>query len=146
MLITLDTNILYQALKSTKGASYLILQKVRDRQIQIALSIPLFNEYEDVLKRVNSLKDFGLEIADIDKFLRFLAYVGKPFETYYLFCPNLKDENDNMLVELAVTSQSKYLMTSNVKDFQNAELKFDHLHVVTPSEFLKIWRSKDVEY
>ena len=143
MLITLDTNVLYQALNSTKGASFYILQQVRERHIQIALSIPLFNEYEDVLKRENSLKSFGLEISDIDKFLRFIAYVGKTFETYYLFRPNLKDEKDNMLVELVVTSQSDYLVTNNVKDFRNAELKFDQLNVVTPSEFVKIWRSKD---
>lgn len=145
MLITLDTNVLYQALNSTKGASFYILQQVRERHIQMALSIPLFNEYEDVLKRENSLKSFGLEISDIDKFLRFIAYVGKTFETYYLFRPNLKDEKDNMLVELVITSQSDYLVTNNVKDFRNPELKFDQLNVVTPSEFAKIWRSKDAK-
>jgi len=145
MLVTLDTNVLYQALHSTKGASFYILQKVRERQIQIALSVSLFNEYEDVLKRNDSLKSFGLEIADIDKFLRFIAYVGKTFETYYLFRPNLKDEKDNMLVELAVTSQSDFLVTSNIKNFRNAELKFDQLNVVAPGEFAKFWRSKNVK-
>ena len=144
MLVTLDTNIIYQALKSTNGASYFILQQVRERKIQIALSVPLFEEYQDVLKRKKSRDDFGLDVEDIDKFLRFIAYVGKPFKTYFLFRPNLKDEKDNMLVELAVTSQSDYLLTSNIKDFKNAELKFDQLKIVTPSEFAKIWRSKDV--
>jgi putative PIN family toxin of toxin-antitoxin system len=144
MLITLDTNVLYQALKSATGASFYILQQVRERKIQIALSVPLFEEYEDVLKREESFQDFELNIEDIDRFLRFIAYVGKPFNTYFLFRPNLKDEKDNMLVELAITSQSDYLVTSNVKDFKNAELKFDQLKVVTPSEFAKIWRSKDV--
>ena len=144
MLITLDTNVLYQALKSATGASFYILQQVRERKIQIALSVPLFEEYEDVLKRKESLQDFELDTEDIDRFLRFIAYVGKPFNTYFLFRPNLKDEKDNMLVELAITSQSDYLVTSNVKDFKNAELTFDKLKVVTPSEFAKIWRSKDV--
>ena len=144
MLVTLDTNIVYQALKSATGASFFILQQVRERKIQIALSVPLFEEYEDVLKREKSLKDFELDVEDIDKFLRFIAYVGKPYKTYFLFRPNLKDEKDNMVVELAITSQSDYLVTSNVKDFKNAELKFDQLKVVTPSEFARIWRSKDV--
>ena len=143
MLITLDTNVLYQALKSATGASFYILQQVRERKIQIALSVPLFEEYEDVLKREESLQDFELDTEDIDRFLRFIAYVGKPFNTYFLFRPNLKDEKDNMLVELAITSQSDYLVTSNVKDFKNAELNFDQLKVVTPSEFAKIWRSND---
>ena len=144
MLVTLDTNIIYQALKSASGASFFILQQVRERKIQIALSVSLFEEYEDVLKREKSLKDFGLDIEDIDKFLRFIAYVGKPYTIYYLFRPNLKDEKDNMVVELAVTSQSDYIVTSNIKDFKNAELKFDHLKIVTPIEFAKIWRNKDV--
>ena len=144
MLVTLDTNIIYQALKSANGASFFILQQVRERKIQIALSVPLFEEYEDVLKRKESLKDFDLDDEDIDKFLRFIAYVGKPYKTYFLFRPNLKDEKDNMVVELAVTSQCDYLVTSNTKDFKNAELKFDQLKIVTPSEFAKIWRSKDV--
>ena len=120
MLVTLDTNIIYQALKSTNGASYFILQQVRERKVQIALSVPLFEEYEAVLKRKKSLEDFGLDVEDIDKFLRFIAYVGKPYKTYFLFRPNLKDEKDNMVVELAVTSQCDYLVTNNTKDFKNA--------------------------
>ena len=50
-----------------------------------------------------------------------------------------------MLVELAVTSQSDFLVTSNIKDFRNAELRFDQLNVATPGEFAKIWRSKNVK-
>lgn len=140
MLVTLDTNILYQALKSKTGASYFILQQVRNRKIQIALSVPVFQEYQDVLTRNKSLKDFELQLEDIDKFLRFIAYIGKTFEIYFLFRPNLKDEKDNMIVELVLTSQSDYLITSNIRDFKNAELKFDQLRIITPSEFVKRWR------
>ena len=143
MLLTLDTNILYQALKSTTGASYFILQQVRNRKIQIALSVPVFLEYQDVLTRDKSLKDFELQLNDVEKFLRFIAYIGKTFEIYFLLRPNLKDEKDNKIVELAVTSQSDYLITSNIRDFKNAELKFDQLKIITPSEFVKMWRNKN---
>lgn len=143
MLITLDTNIIYQAVKSKTGASYWILQQVRNGQIQIALSVPVFQEYQDVLSREKSLKGFGLQLTDIEKVLRFIAYIGRTFNIYFLLRPNLKDEKDNMLVELAITSQSDYLVTSNIKDFKNAELKFDQLRIVTPSEFLKKWKTQD---
>ena len=142
MLLTLDTNILYQALMSKTGASYFILQQVRNRKIQIALSVPVFFEYQDVLTRDKSLKDFELELNDVEKFLRFIAYIGKTFEIYFLLRPNLKDEKDNKIVELAVTSQSDYLITSNTRDFKNAELKFDQLKIITPGEFVKMWREK----
>jgi putative PIN family toxin of toxin-antitoxin system len=143
MLLTLDTNILYQALKSKIGASYFILQQVRNRKIQIALSVPVFFEYQDVLTRDKALKDFELQLNDVEKFLRFIAYIGKTFEIYFLLRPNLKDEKDNKIVELAVTSQSDYLITSNIRDFKNAELKFDQLKTITPSEFVKMWRDKN---
>jgi len=143
MLVTLDTNILYQALMSNAGASYFILQLVRNRKIQIALSVPVFSEYQDVLTRKKSLDDFELEIEDIDKILRFIAYVGKTFEIFYLFRPNLKDEKDNMLVELALTSHSNYLITSSISDFKNTALKFDQLNIIMPSEFVKIWRENN---
>ena len=143
MLLTLDTNILYQALMSKTGASYFILQQVRNRKFQIALSVPVFFEYQDVLTRDKSLKDFELQLNDVEKFLRFIAYISKTFEIYFLLRPNLKDEKDNKIVELAVTSQSDYLITSNIRDFKNAELKFDQLKIITPSEFVKMWRNKN---
>ncbi|MFQ5633509.1 MAG: putative toxin-antitoxin system toxin component, PIN family, partial [bacterium] len=81
-----------------------------------------------------------LTLTDVEKFLRFVAYVRKPYKIYYLFRPNLKDESDNMLVELAVISQSDYLITNNTRDFRNAELKFESLRVITPADFVKLWR------
>ncbi len=144
MLVTLDTNILYQALMSKSGASNFILQQVRKRKIRIALSVPVFYEYQDVLTRKKSLEDFRLQLDDAEKFLRFIAYIGKPFQIYFLLRPNLQDEKDNKIAELAVTSQSDFLITSNIRDFKNAELKFDRLNIITPSEFVKMWRNKHV--
>lgn len=142
MLVTLDTNILYQALMSSSGASHFILQQVRNRKIQIALSVPVFYEYQDVLTRETSLQDFHLQIPDIDKFLRFIAYIGNVFDIYFLLRPNLKDEKDNKILELAVTSSSDVLITCNIRDFQQAELQFESLHIMTPSEFVKMWREQ----
>ena len=144
VLITLDTNVLYQAVRSKSGASHAILQEVRGGKIQMALSVPLFLEYEDVLTQKKSIQDLGLTLNDNEKILRFIAYIGKTFNIYYLFRPNLRDEKDNMVFELAITSQSNYLVTNNVKDFRNAEIKIDQTFVVTPSDFLKKWRKKDV--
>ena len=142
MLVTLDTNVLYQSLYSNLGASHFILQKVGSGEIQIAISVPVFNEYEDVLTRDSSLKNFELDKKDVEKFLRFIAYIGRAYNTYFLFRPNLTDEADNMFIELAVTSGSDYIVTNNIKDFKNAELKFDGLGIITPSEFVKKWRGR----
>lgn len=143
MLLTLDTNILFQALNSSSGASNWILKQVRKGNFQIALSVSVFEEYQAVLTREKSLESFGMEISDVKKFLRFIAFVCIPFKIYYRLRPNLKDENDNLFVELAVTSQSEFLVTSNIKDFKNSDLKFDNLKIIEPSEFVKNWKIKN---
>ena len=144
MKVVLDTNVLLQSLRSNNGASFFILELIRESKLNIALSIPVFNEYEDVLKRPEILKDLNLKKNDIDKILTFLAYIGKSYNTYYLFRPNLQDENDNIFIELAIASNSKYIITNNIKDFtRNNELRFDSIKIQTPSEFVKNWRKKN---
>jgi putative PIN family toxin of toxin-antitoxin system len=140
MLITVDTNIIYQALRSSTGASYEIFRLIRNGEIRMALSHAVLLEYEAVLTRGESVKYFDLTLEDINKVLRFIAYISEKFEPKFLFRPNLLDEDDNIFVELAVVSQSSYIITRNLKDFRNSELKFDSFEVITPSDFIKIWR------
>ena len=140
MLITIDTNVLYQALRSSSGASFQIMQLVRAGSCRIALSQSVFTEYQDVLTRQSSLDAFELTRNDIEKILRYIAYIGKKFDPHFLFRPNLKDENDNMFVELVIASQSKYLVTSNIKDFVSGELLLNNFQLFIPAQFLKNWR------
>ncbi len=142
MLVVIDTNVLFQALKSSEGASHFILRLIREQKITIALSMAVFKEYEDVFSRSDKVKTLNLSKSDLEKILQFIAYIGKPFVTYYLFRPNLRDEKDNIFVELAITSNAKYLITSNIKDFKNSDLIFDDLNIITPGEFVKMWRMK----
>ena len=141
MVVTIDTNVMYQALHSRNGASFYILQLVRTRQIELALSVPVYVEYQDVLHREKSLSAFGLTKIDVDAFLRLLAYLGKPYDIFYLWRPNLRDEADNMLLELAVASHSQWLITNNVRDFSvGNELRHDGLIIDTPAQFVHQWR------
>ncbi len=141
MLVVIDTNVLYQALRSQLGASYYIFSLIRNNKISLALSVQVFNEYEEVLSRPSTLKDLNLTYNDIDKVLQFIAFVGKPYTTYYLFRPNLKDESDNIFIELSIVSNCNYLITNNVRDFTiKSELKFQDLKIITPSDFVKMWR------
>ncbi|MCB4762002.1 MAG: PIN domain-containing protein [Sulfurovum sp.] len=57
-------------------------------------------------------------------------------EIYYSWQPNLKDGDDNFLVELAVASGARYILTYNLKDFTDTELLFDYT-VTTPETFIK---------
>ena len=87
------------------------------------------------------MNDLQLTKEDIDKVLRFLSYISKPVTIYYLFRPNLKDEKDNIFLELSLAGNCDFIITSNTKDFTKYnELKFDDISVITPSDFVKMWR------
>ncbi|RJP34864.1 MAG: PIN domain-containing protein [Candidatus Omnitrophota bacterium] len=76
----------------------------------------------------------------------FIALIGVATPIHYLWRPNLRDEKDNIFVELAVTSGSEYLITRNIRDFTvGAELRFDSFRLLTPSEFMKDWRKTHAE-
>ncbi len=55
----------------------------------------------------------------------------------YLWRPNLKDESDNFLIELAIASNAHYLVTNNVKNLTGAGLTFKNLVIVKPEQLLK---------
>ena len=139
--VTVDTNILYQAVCSRLGASNAILQLVRGGDLQVAISVPVYEEYCAVLSRPQVRRATGLSQVDIDAVLEFIALAGIPTPIDFLWRPNLKDESDNMFVELAVASGSEYLITRNRRHYSigNA-LLFDSFAVVTPAEFLTQWR------
>lgn len=141
MRVVLDSNVVLQGLRNKNGASGFILEKIRTFHLELMISIPVFNEYQDVLSRRKSLDFLGLNRKDVDPILDFLASVATPCEINFLMRPNLRDEADNMFVDLAFTSRADYLITSNLKDFQrNTDLIFDSFQIVLPANFVKIWR------
>ena len=143
MRIILDTNIIYQALYSSAGVSHAILQLVRSGEIQIAVSVPVFEECRDVLYRPKTIKETGRSREDMEKVLDFIALIGVATPINYLRRPNLRDEADNMFVELALASGSEYLITRNVGDYTiDNELILDSFSITTPSDFLKEWRRR----
>ena len=143
MTVTIDTNVLYQALYSSAGASHAVFGLVRRGDLQLALSVPVFEEYRDVLLRPRVLKETGLTRDDVEAVLEFVALVGVATPIDFLWRPNLRDETDNMFVELAVASGSEYLITRNRRDYSvGKDLLFDSFRVVTPTEFLPAWRKQ----
>jgi putative PIN family toxin of toxin-antitoxin system len=141
MRIVVDTNVLYQALRDQGGASHYILQLLRHRALDLVVSVPVFLEYRDVLLRPKTLHDLKFTSEEIEAVLRFIAYIAKPTQIHFLMRPHLRDENDNMFIDLAFASNSEFVITNNVRDFlHKTELTFDGFEIVPPSEFVKQWR------
>jgi predicted nucleic acid-binding protein len=56
---------------------------------------------------------------------------------YFTWRPNLRDEADNHLVELAVAGGADAIVTRNLRDLGRMELRFPQLKVLAPEDFLK---------
>lgn len=138
MRVVLDTNVLVATTRSRNGASFKLLSLLPDPRFQIALSVALYTEWQDVMSRLEHLPP-GMGPADAQGFLRYLASIAHHQDVYYLWRPFLRDPDDDMVLECAVASGSPYLVTHNVRDFR----KITELGVqpVTPAEFLALLRS-----
>jgi putative PIN family toxin of toxin-antitoxin system len=131
--IVIDTNVLLAALRSQRGASHRLLKLIGDDRWQMNLSVPLFLEYEDVVKRPDV--GLNLSVAEIDDILDFICAGANLREIFYLWRPILHDPKDDFVLELAVESQCDFIITYNVKDFAGAE-KFG-VEIITPLSFLQ---------
>ena len=137
MIITVDTNVIFSALYSNQGASHQIVRLIIDEEIKLALSPQVYFEYYEVLMRENNLEMFNLSKKETEDFLDLLALLAQKYSIYYLLRPNLPDEDDNIFMECAYASNSDYLITSNVKDFKQSELKGFGFEIITPKDFYK---------
>lgn len=135
--IVIDTSVLISALIGKEGPGREILRRCLLGHCTPLISNALFQEYEDVAMREKVLDLCPLKPAEIRTLLNAYYSVCKWIPIYYLWRPNLKDEDDNFLIELAIAGNSQYIITNNIKDLRNAELNFEDLTVVTPDEFLK---------
>ena len=132
--IIIDTNVFLSALRSSQGASFLLLMLVgKSDRFEINLSVPLVLEYEDVAKRPELVPNMSGQ--NIDDILDYLCSVAKRHSIFFLWRPFLKDPKDDMVLELAVEAQCDYIITFNQKDFVGSE-QFG-IKTVTPQKFLR---------
>jgi putative PIN family toxin of toxin-antitoxin system len=130
--IVIDTNVLIAALKSRRGASFRLLS-IGQTKFNINISVPLLLEYEAVAKEL--IGGIALTAEDIDDILNYICSVSRWRKIFYLWRPFLKDPKDDMVLELAVTSQCNMIITYNKKDFRNVEQYFG-IRVLTPKGLL----------
>ncbi|MBL3591823.1 MAG: putative toxin-antitoxin system toxin component, PIN family [gamma proteobacterium endosymbiont of Lamellibrachia anaximandri] len=130
--VVIDTNVLVAAFRSKQGASYKLLISLINGAYQPNISVPLFVEYESVKKRAGMVG--GLTEKDINAILDYLLSKSSIREIFYLWRPCLKDPKDDLVLEVAVESQSEYIITFNKKDFRGVD-KFG-IKAVTPQEFM----------
>ena len=138
MRIVLDTSVLVAAARSRQGASFALVGSLPHPRYEFALSVALYTEWQAVLTRPEHLPP-RLQPQDALAYLRYLASIAHLQDVHYLWRPFLRDPDDDMVLECAVASGSRYLVTHNVRDF--ARITSLGVSPVTPAEFLDMLRS-----
>ena len=134
--LVLDTDVVVAAFRSDKGASRRLLLAGLDRKVTMLASVPLMLEYESVLKRPEHLAAIGLTTEEVGTVLDALALVIEPVRLAFLWRPQLRDPNDEMVLETAVNGQADRLATFNVRHLAAAAREFG-VRAGVPGE---IWR------
>lgn len=132
MKIVIDTNVLFAALKSRRGASYKLVSLLPTERFSFAISVPLIIEYEDVLRR--GKLPVSITDKDISDFIDFFCRVGEQQEIFFLWRPFLPDPSDDLVLEVAVAGGCDAIITYNKRHFKNVK-KFG-LRILDPKEFL----------
>ena len=136
MRIVADTNIFLGACLGT-GASKAVIEACLKAQCIPLMGNALFNEYEDVCGRDNLFVNCRLNRTERDELLDVYLACCEWTRVYYSWRPNLPDEADNHLVELAVAGGADFIVTRNLRHLKKMELHFPQLRVVLPETFLK---------
>lgn len=128
----LDTNVLVAAIRSRRGASFRVLERLGTDAYDIVISVPLVLEYEDALLRHRGL----LSPEEISDLIDYVCRVGRRQRIFYLWRPLLRDPKDDMVAEVAIAGGVEAVVTHNRRDFEGLE-KFGS-RVISPQEFLRL--------
>ena len=101
------------------------------------MGVALFAEYEDVLGRAALWQTSPLSASERQELLDIFAGVCLWTRVYFGWRPNLPDEGDNHLIELAVAGNASFVITRNLRDVSRGELQFPGLRMLDPLDFMK---------
>ena len=138
-VVVVDTNILVAALLRGGGSARAVLRASLSAQYQAVLGPALLAEYEDVLGRVDLFADSVLSAKERGELFNGFLNQCKWTEVFYAWRPNLPDEADNHLIELAMAAQADAIVTRDVRDLSRGELKFPSLRVLKPEQCLEVF-------
>ncbi len=138
-VLVVDTNVLVGALLRQGGASRRVVRACLAGDYQPLMGAALFAEYEDVLSREALWVDSALSAKERDEVFDGFLSVCRWVEVFFAWRPNLPDEADNHLVELAVAGNATAIVTRNVRDLTRGDLRFPLLKVLTPEQCLEAY-------
>ena len=144
MRLVVDTDVVLSGLRSTIGASRVLLLAVEAGMVTPLVSVATVIEYEAVLKRVEHLQAALLSVEEVDRFLDDFVAHADHITPHFRTRPSARDPDDEMFAELAINGQADALVSFNVGDHRPADPRASQLGVPVyrPGDILRrlSWR------
>ncbi len=135
--IVVDTNVFIGAIVRDRGLNRELIRRCLLGEYQPLMGTALFLEYESVIERAEIIARCPLNQTEIFDLLAAFLSVSEWINIYYSWRPNLRDEGDNHVMELAVAGNAKIVATNNIRDFKGAELIFPDVLILTPAQIIR---------
>lgn len=136
MKIVLDTNVIVSGLLHPFSSSGEIVRMVSSGDLQLYYDARILSEYKEVLLRPK----FSFNSGDVDDLLIQIEACGFTIAAAPLV-KRLPAPHDEPSLEIAITGKARCLVTGNLKHYPAK--KRQDMPVVSPTEFLEIYRKKD---
>lgn len=138
----IDTDVFVAALLSRGDSSVAreVIRRCLQGFYQPLFGVALFSEYEALLSRDRLFTACQLSQKEREAVFAALLKHARWTEIYFAWRPNLQDEGDNHLIELAVAGGAQAIITRNVRDLKNAELLFPGTKILTPKQCLEVFK------
>ena len=140
--LVIDTDVFVAALLSRNDSSVAreVVRRCLQGHYQPLFGVALFAEYETLLSRDKLFADCQLSRKEREMVFSALLKQARWIEIYFAWRPNLQDEGDNHLIELAVAGGAQAIVTRNTRDLNNAELIFPDTKVLAPKQCLEVFK------
>jgi putative PIN family toxin of toxin-antitoxin system len=133
--VVLDTAALISAIRSSTGAAAEIVRLAAVGKLTLLMDYKLVCEYRDVALRPQHIAASGRTSEDAEAVIEMLEAIAVPVLVRIMHRPLSQDENDDMVLDVAINGDADAVVTNNIKDFRAAAERFG-IQVLTPREFL----------